>query len=239
MQYVRLQENWSTENGVYGVVTSTGALNIRSGAGVGHAPVGSYPSGARVLIYEQVSVSGQKWGRTDKGWVCMDYIRLEEAAVPETTEPEVPETTVPPTEDPTEPPEQEVIATGSVTASALNIRAIPSTSGAVVGSYRKGEQVAILEQKQVNGTAWGRTEKGWICLAYVKLDAPDASETGTKVVITADVLCIRKGPGTGNAVIGTYKRGQTVIILETCKLSTTLWGRTDLGWICMDYVKAK
>ena len=24
------------------------------------------------------------------------------------------------------------------------------------------------EQKQVNGTLWGRTDKGWICMDYVK-----------------------------------------------------------------------
>ena len=60
---------------------------------------------------------------------------------------------------------------------------------------------------------------------------------GTAAFFTADVLCIRKGPGTGNVVVGSYKRGQTVTILEQTRVGVTLWGRTDKGWICMDYVK--
>ena len=42
---------------------------------------------------------------------------------------------------------------------------------------------------------------------------------------------------TGNVVVGSYKRGQTVTILEQTRVGVTLWGRTDKGWICMDYVK--
>jgi uncharacterized protein YgiM (DUF1202 family) len=107
----------------------------------------------------------------------------------------------------------------------------------VVGSYRKGDKVTILEIKQVNGVTWGRTDKGWISMAYVKLDAREETTTGFVGTITADALCIRKGPGTGNVVVGSYQRGQTVTILEQTRVGITLWGRTDKGWICMDYVK--
>lgn len=239
MQYVRLEETQNEEQSVYGIVTSTGGLNIRSGAGVSYAPVGKYAGGTRIQIFAQVIVSGQKWGRTDKGWVCMDYVRLEDAAAPEATVPTEPETTAPPTEAPQETvPEQTKTVSGTVTASGLNIRKTPAT-GTVVGGYKRGDKVTILEQKQVNGTTWGRTDRGWISLSYVRLDASQEDQTaqGTEGTVTADVLRIRLGPGTGNAIVGTYKRGQKVIILETKRVGTTTWGRTDLGWICMDYVK--
>lgn len=239
MQYVQLSDSWSNENGVYGVVTSATGLNIRSGAGVGYAPIGSYQAGQRILVFQQVVVAGQKWGRTDEGWVCMTYVKLEESAsgTDKPTEPEAPQETTKPGE--TTKPEEIRVLTGTVTAGGLNIRSTPGTDGAIVGGYQRGDRVTIVEQKQVNGTAWGRTDRGWICLAYVKLDntGDDMPEAGYSGVITADVLCIRKGPGTGNAIVGTYKQGQQVIILETVKVGATAWGRTNLGWICMDYVK--
>jgi N-acetylmuramoyl-L-alanine amidase len=244
MQYVRLEENRAEEAGIRGRVISSTGLNIRSGPGVVHPPVGSYAAGETVLILEQTVASGRKWGRTDKGWVCMDYVRLEDSAVDsgsgETQAPTVPETTAPETTPPqvTEPEQKPAQVTGTVTASALNVRASAGTGAKVVGSYRRGDKVVILEQTMVNGTLWGRTNKGWISLAYVELDAQDVPPDGVRTgVITASVLCIRKGPGTGNVILGTYNRGETVTILETAKSGNVLWGRTDKGWICMDYVK--
>lgn len=244
MQYVQLEEKWSNENGVYATVTSSGPLNIRSGAGVTYARVGYYNPGDKIIIFEQASVSGQKWGRTDKGWVCMDYVKLEQAVSkpeqgqPETTEPE--DTTVPGDttgpETPTVPEEQDPTVSGTVTAGGLNIRETPGTNGKIVGGYQRGDRVIILEQKQVNGTLWGRTDRGWISLSYVKLDETTAGGSNT-VTVVADLLRIRKGPGTGHAVVGSYEYGQQVVILETTRVGATLWGRTDKGWICMDYVK--
>ncbi len=238
MTYVQLEQVWSDENGVHGTVTSTAGLNIRSGPGVNHPPVGSYPYGEKILVYEQTVVSGQKWGRTDRGWVCMDYVKLEAAADtpdPEPTQPETP-TEPAPTEPEMPAPEQNAQLTGTVTASGLNIRKTPGTNGALVGGYSRGDRVVILEQANVNGTIWGRTDLGWISLAYVQLDT-NQNGAGRRVTIAADILCIRKGPGTGNAILGTYIRGEQVIILETAKVGATTWGRTDKGWICMDYVK--
>lgn len=50
-------------------------LSIRSGAGTDNEKVGSYKKGEEVLIYEQVTVKNEKWGRTDKGWICIDYCK--------------------------------------------------------------------------------------------------------------------------------------------------------------------
>ena len=48
-------------------------LSIRSGAGTDNEKVGSYKKGEEVTIYEQITVNNEKWGRTDKGWICIDY----------------------------------------------------------------------------------------------------------------------------------------------------------------------
>lgn len=48
-------------------------LSIRSGAGTDQEKIGVYTRGQEVLIYETVTVDDAKWGRTDKGWICIDY----------------------------------------------------------------------------------------------------------------------------------------------------------------------
>ena len=53
-----------------------------------------------------------------------------------------------------------------VTADALNIRAEPNTNCDIKGQLSKGDQVTILETKDVDGYTWGRIEKGWIRLDY-------------------------------------------------------------------------
>lgn len=61
------------------------------------------------------------------------------------------------------------------------------------------------------------------------------------VRVTADVLNIRKGPGTNNKVVGSIKRGGAYTIVEEKKGtgSTKGWGRlkSGAGWIALDWVQ--
>ena len=50
-------------------------LSIRSGAGTNYDKIGSYKKGDQVTILEQVTVKDAKWGKTDKGWICIDYCK--------------------------------------------------------------------------------------------------------------------------------------------------------------------
>lgn len=247
MQYVKLAFSADGEVGIQGTVISNTALNVRAGAGVSSARVGSYKPGTRVTIYEQTVVSGQKWGRAEKGWVCLDYVKLDTQLTPPTvTTPATPDTgnesekpnEQEPEQKPAEGTQDSVnAAKGTVTASGLNIRAKAGTNAAAVGAYRKGDKVAILEQKIVDGIFWGRTDQGWISLAHVKMDAQAVVPGGFTVTVTATGLNIRKGPGTGYASLGGYRQGDKLTILETQQVGTTKWGRTEVGWISMDYVK--
>ena len=174
------------------------------------------------------------------------------------TEPTEPETepTEPETE-PTEPPATEPEETGvkgTVTGSDLRIRSGAGTNYSIVGLLQIGDRVTITERKTVGSMEWGKMEKGWICLSYVKLDAPEKeeepSEPETKPtepeettpaamtgkVKVNDFLRIRGGAGLGYTVVGYYGPNDRVTILETKKVSGMTWGRTDKGWISMDYV---
>ena len=57
--------------------------------------------------------------------------------------------------------------------------------------------------------------------------------TGT---VTASVLNIRSGAGTGYTVVGKLYRDQDVEILEQKTVNGVLWGRCSQGWVSMDYV---
>ena len=60
-----------------------------------------------------------------------------------------------------------VYATGSATVTVgLNIREKPDPSAEKVDAYQKGDRVTIIEVKD----GWGRTDKGWSNLDYVKYD---------------------------------------------------------------------
>lgn len=56
------------------------------------------------------------------------------------------------------------------------------------------------------------------------------SQPGKEVTITADILNIRRQPGTNSDIVGHYKEGQKVRVLET-------WSRTVDGWIATEYTK--
>ena len=89
-------------------------------------------------------MSGTKWGNIGDGWVCMDYVVLDQQK------------------------EESSAETKTVTADCLRVRKSPSTSAEIVGYYYEGAKVQILETKDVGGTKWGRTAKGWISMDYVK-----------------------------------------------------------------------
>ena len=126
--------------------------------------------------------------------------------------------------------------TGTTTI-GLNIRKEGNNKAEIVGGYTVGTKVTILEVKG----GWGRTDKGWINLSYVKMDSTTTGSTGNtgstattgEATITASELNIRKDPSTSAESIGKYVKGDKVTILEV----KDGWGKTDKGWISMDYVK--
>jgi len=238
---------------------TSGTLNVRSGPSTGYGVVILLQKGAKVEILEQKTVGATVWGRIDKGWVSMDYILLDKPSVeepaepsepttppatePEPTDPEPtdPEPTEPEASEPTLPPEEKPV-TGKIVLSSgtLNVRAGAGTSYAVVAYLGAGAKVEILEQKTVGATVWGRISKGWISMDYVQLDKDEDSKPATVTgTVTADgtTLRIRKGPGTSYAIAGYLAKGTKVEILEQKAVGSTVWGRIDKGWISLDYVK--
>ena len=63
------------------VVTAEKPLNIRAEASALSAVVGSYEPGTAITILERRG----GWGRTDRGWIALDYVTLSEDSISGTT----------------------------------------------------------------------------------------------------------------------------------------------------------
>ena len=69
--------------------------------------------------------------------------------------------------------------------------------------------------------------------------APQTGVSPYTVQITANVLNIRKGPGTAYGIVTTAKKNEKYIIVEEKKNGSTTWGHLlgDVGWISLGYTK--
>lgn len=199
------------------VIDAAGSLRIRSSAGTSGSVVGYLYNGDRVEILEKTTVNGVVWGRISKGWISLDYVKLDSSGDSGNS--------------------NTVIDTGTViNANSLRVRSAPGTDKAVLGYLTMGTRVQIYETQTIGSMVWGRIDQGWISLDYVKLDSASSGDANTRTVI-ASSLRIRSAAGANNPIVGYLSNGAKVTILETTTVGGVAWGRIDKGWICMDYVK--
>ena len=153
-----------------------------------------------------------------------------------------------------------VLATGTVTATTLNVREAATTdSDTLTGSpLTKGTIVKILAYKNeytATGTrSWGKIAfnggYGWINLAYVDLrEATDEDNTSlvgkTGKIVNADKVNVRTTPGVeASNFKTTIAKDTKVTIYETKQIAGgATWGRIkwnnnlNEGWIYMYYVQ--
>lgn len=222
MEYISLGGNSASQtpapSQLTGTVSGTDDLRIRTGPGVTYAVAGFLAPGTKVTILEQKTVDSVTWGKIDKGWVSMDYISTSG---------------------------QTGNAGGSTskitvkTNSELRIRSDAGTTYEVVGLLPAGSRITILEQKTVDSEVWGKTERGWISMAYVTVvNNSEPEDTGFKPgfrTITAACLCVRSGAGTNYTVVGYLYKNAKITVTEIKTVNGEQWGKVPNGWICLTY----
>ncbi len=226
-------------NGANAVISNCISVNVREGAGVSNAQITKLNNGTAVKVYEQVTKDNAPWARitwnngANSGWVCMNYVTMNNGTIGSTTEGGLVNGTNSNT----------ISATGIVNSNIdLNVRSIAGLNGIKLGSLKKGTKVTVFEQVSADGMIWGRIQygngSGWICMSYISIES--ASSTGKGVMGTIArcfaAVNVRSAPGTGNALINKIAVGTRVEVFETREYSGQLWGRVAQGWICMDYV---
>ena len=242
MDYVSLSSDsqsgsGSTDTQISGTVSGSN-VNVRSGAGTGYSIVGRKNSGDVITVYERKTSGGLNWGRIgDNQWICLAYVRLENAGGTETPQPGS-ESNSSVSGDGT----SAVQDTGTVSSTtSLNVRSGPGTGYARIKTLSPGTVVSLYEYRTVDGVRWGRIQASqWVCMTYVQLSSQSGAEseqTGTGKVISTTVLNIRSGPGTNYSRVGQLTPGTKIEITEQTKTNGVSWGKTAQGWVCMTYVK--
>ena len=145
-------------------VTADAGLNCREKATTDSNIIKAYEKGTSLEIYE---IKGE-WGRTDDGWVCLDYTNYKKS-----------------TSSSSSNSSKYAIGHYEVTTDVLTVRTGPGTNY----DWLRYEQLSANAQKQVyekcgykpnglcNGVEcdvtevkdnWGKIPSGWICLDYCK-----------------------------------------------------------------------
>lgn len=238
-------DSGSTSTTQTGVIVKTDSLRVRSAPGTDSKQVGTLKRGEKVEILETFKVGKATWGRIEKGWIHMYYVQLSENG---TTSGSAGTTESDSSTEATEPDSGSTGSNGSsitgeakigtiVKTTELKVRSAPGTDSKQVGTLKKGDRVVITETFLVGKATWGKTEKGWIHMYYVQLDSETVPQGAVIRTVNVSSLRIRAGAGTEYEELGSYKRGTEVVILQQATVNGQLWGRTDKGWISMNYVE--
>ena len=231
---------------------SNAYLNVRSGAGLGFAQIGTLNQGAKVTLFEQAVADGLIWGRISynnaPGWVCMSYITVENASSTG----------------------KGVMGTVARCFSHVNVRSAPGTNNALVSTISVGSRVEVFETRSHGAGLWGRVPQGWVSMEYILLDselpegtvldattAPTETTAATVPTVTinkdnevayvingtvlADPLDVRNDADVDSDKIGSVKKDMPIQILAVKNNGAELWGRIDqyatAGWVNLEYVK--
>lgn len=210
------------------VVVDIGSLNVRYGPGTKYAKCDTVVRGERLAYYQEKN----GWVRTKTGWISLSYTEKDDPLSEK-------EATTLVTDGKTD-----VLGTVTIKVESLNVRYGPSTKYNKVKAVEENAKFDYYQQK--NG--WVRIKDGWISLAYTdkKDDAKkDDTTTGktmvtdksTKVlgyvVVDAEALNVRYGPGTKYDVCGEVEKGDK----EAYYQKDGTWVRTEKGWISTKYAK--
>lgn len=145
--------------------------------------------------------------------------------------------------------QSQIIATGTVQASSLNVRSTPSTNGSRVGSLARGATVSIYE-RNVNGNwlkiqmnnQWAYVHGDFVRVTPVGNSSNNSSNNSGTVVATGSVnvnsLNVRQSPSTTGARVASLSRGATVQIYETGISGNWLKIRVNNQWAYVhgDYI---
>ena len=97
---------------------------------------------------------------------------------------------------------------GTVTASALNMRAEPNTASAVVTCVPRGTVVLVLSSSDGWYKVQYQGQTGYMSGEYLSFSSNADGAFGTGSV-TGNAVNVRSGPGTGYAVLGSVNKGQS------------------------------
>lgn len=205
----------------------------------------------RIEIEEQKIVDGVNWGRVAEGWVNLNYVTIDGEGTGTGTVIDNDNNIGSGTNVNTD---VNKTYNGVITTTELHIREDADADSKSVGTYKKGDKVVIIGQRD----GWGKTDKGWINMKYVDIGGTTSGSTGssstgsstagsntgsvsngnkialgTGTVINTTSLAVRSGPGTNYAKVSFVRLGETHSYYQT----SGNWIRLSNGWVNSNYME--
>lgn len=228
------------------LVVNTGHLNVRTGPGVGHTPIGNVPGGAKLPV---IAIdSGGLWYQVDSplgiGWVNSHY------TIPRGVFSSIPRT-APTDESAIDPSIPHVV----VNTGYLNVRSGPGVGNSIVMKVPGGTALPVISIGGDN--LWYEVQSpvgpGWVNSYYTVTrgnfaslrtrplenpETPTLSGPTPRAVVNTHRLNIRTGPGAGYDIITSVPGGShlAVLGLSQGKGWYLVEGSFGQGWINNDFV---
>ena len=227
------------------VVNCSTGVNIRSAAGTTNALVGVAALGSRVNVTEIVKVNGFDWGHIERGWVCMDYVKLDSQFTPPSAG----------TGKDDNASFDNVVSSfqgyPAVTKVAHNLYESASVHVNVLLTINPNQEISITAFQRVNGYIFGKvsigSKTGWIRMhdengnATVTMKAFNAK-------VTAERADVYEQPSTRSKFFAALTKGTYITVAEDASVFTpntnwaladgAIWGKivygtpaTNVGWI--------
>lgn len=248
------RENLTMDVAKYVVVSDS--VSVRAAANSSAVALEKVVKGVELDIDDITVVDASIWGHTAKynGWVNLasKYVQRSNAPVIENVENNKHNTGLLAT----------IINTGSVnvraTSTATSAKKGTLANGTVVNVWDANADRSWYKLDSNRNGVYDYEADGWVSAKYLNVyygtigggesngsnsnsntgsNTTGPVETGLGIVAnTYTGVNIRQGAGTGYATSGKYLTGTTVEILEVTSTATSKWGRTEKGWVCMDYI---
>jgi len=216
---------------------ATGALNVRSGPGIGYASTAVIPYGTNVQLLGRNSNGSWvkiKLSNGHEGWANVTLLTVNVAisGLPALTEPTL-------------------TPMAAVNTGSLNVRSGPGIGYGVTAVLNYGVNVQLLGRN--NNSTWAKIKlsnghEGWVnaslltanvAISSLPVMTSSAPTAPTAVVVTG-VLNVRSGPGVGYAVTSATYLGHVVTMLGRNGAAT--WVKIRLysgheGWVNATYIQ--
>ncbi|WP_394556369.1 SH3 domain-containing protein [Priestia aryabhattai] len=130
-----------------------------------------------------------------------------------------------------------------VTATSLNVRATPSTSGAIVGKVTKGNTVNIVDESKGWAKITYNGKEAWISSQYINKtqinSTSTANSTSKSAVVNASSLNVRSSASTSASVVTNLPRNSKVtVVKESGSWSQIKTASGQTGWVASQYLQA-
>jgi N-acetylmuramoyl-L-alanine amidase len=222
-------------------IVATGALNVRSGPGVGYSIVAVVGHGDVVTLLGRNATAS--WVQVQRasgqtGWVNASLVQ-----------PTVAISTLPLVETPA----GTAVPLATVVTGALNVRTGPGVGYSIISTLQNGQQAPLLGRN--SDSSWTQIrlatgQVGWVRTAFIQTPVaisslPLVSIAGTAPAATATVttwaLNVRSGPGVSYGIVTAVQQGQQVTLLG--RNSAATWVQVRLaggqtGWLNAYFIQS-